>query len=105
MFPRVHYVRYASSSGMGSLTCALRDGRLSFIAGGDVANAITPAETSTAPPQSDAPARGASALARTVAESTIALNRIVVSTRLSRTLDDATTRAHGGSRGRRELHW
>ena len=79
---------------MGSLTCALRDGRLSFIAGGDVANAITPAETSTAPPQSDAPARGASALARTVAESTIALNRIVVSTRLSRTLDEATTRAH-----------
>ena len=79
---------------MGSLTWALRDGRRSFIAGGEVANAITPAETNTAPPHNDAPARGASALARTVAESTIALNRIVVRTRLSRTLDDATTRAH-----------
>ena len=77
---------------MGSLTWAFRD--LSFIGGGEVANAITPADTSTAPPQSDAPARGASALARTVAESTIAANRIVVKTKLSRTLDDATTRAH-----------
>ena len=79
---------------MGSLTCALRDGRLSFIGGGEVANAITPADTKIAPAHNDAPARGASALARTVAESTIALNRIVVSTRLSRTLDEATTRAH-----------
>ena len=79
---------------MGSLTCALRDGRLSFIGGGEVANAITPAETSTAPPQSEAPALGASALARSVADSTIAANRIVVSTKLSRTLDEATTRAH-----------
>ena len=79
---------------MGSLTCALRDGRLSFIAGGDVANAITPADTRTAPPHKEAPARGASALARSVAERTIAANRIVVSTRLSRTLDEATTRAH-----------
>ena len=58
---------------MGSLTCAFR---LSLIAGGDVANAITPAETSTAPPQSEAPALGASALARSVADSTIAANRI-----------------------------
>ena len=33
-------------------------------------------------------------MARSVAERTIALNRIVVSTRLSRTLDEATTRAH-----------
>ena len=90
---------------MGSLTCALRDGLLSLIGGGEVANAITPAETSMAPPHNEAPALGASALARSVAESTIAANRIVVSTRLSRTLDDATTRAHGGSRGRRELHW
>ena len=48
---------------MGSLTWALRDGRRSFIAGGEVANAITPADTRTAPPQSDAPALGASALA------------------------------------------
>ena len=63
---------------MGSLTCALRDGRRSFVAGGDVANAITPADTRTAPPHKEAPARGASALARSVAESTIALNRIVV---------------------------
>ena len=61
---------------MGSLTCALRDGRRSFIAGGDVANAMTPAETSTAPPHKVAPALGASALARSVAESTIAANRI-----------------------------
>ena len=76
---------------MGSLTCAFR---LSLIAGGDVANAITPAETSTAPPQSAAPALGASALARSVAESTIAANRIVVKTKFSRTLDEATTRAH-----------
>ena len=72
----------------------MRDGRRSFVAGGDVANAITPAETSTAPPHKEAPALGASALARSVAESTIALNRIVVSTKLSRTLLDATTRAH-----------
>ena len=72
---------------MGSLTCAFRDGRLSFIAGGEVANAITPADTRTAPPHKEAPALGASALARSVAERTIALNRIVVSTRLSRTLD------------------
>ena len=79
---------------MGSLTCALRDGRLSFIGGGEVANAMTPADTRTAPPHNDAPARGASALARSVAESTIAANRIVVKTKLSRTLDDATTRAH-----------
>ena len=79
---------------MGSLTCALRDGLLSLIGGGEVANAITPAETSMAPPHNEAPALGASALARSVAESTIALKRIVVSTRLSRTLDDATTRAH-----------
>ena len=53
---------------MGSLTCALRDGRRSFVAGGDVANAITPAETSTAPPHKEAPALGASALARSVAD-------------------------------------
>ena len=79
---------------MGSLTCALRDGRLSFIGGGEVANAITPADTKIAPAHNDAPALGASALARTVAESTIAVKRIVVSTKLSRTLDDATTRAH-----------
>ena len=79
---------------MGSLTWAFRDGRRSFIAGGEVAKAITPADTRTAPPQSDAPALGASALARIVAESTIAANRIVVKTKLSRTLDDATTRAH-----------
>ena len=78
---------------MGSLTCALRDGLLLF-AGGDVANAMTPADTRTAPPHKVAPARGASALARSVADRTIALNRIVVSTRLSRTLDEATTRAH-----------
>ena len=76
---------------MGSLTCAFRR---SFIGGGEVANAITPADTRTAPPQSEALALGASALARSVAESTIAANRIVVSTRLSRTLDEATTRAH-----------
>ena len=76
---------------MGSLTCAFRR---SFIGGGEVANAITPADTRTAPPHKEAPARGASALARSVAESTIALNRIVVSTKLSRTLLDATTRAH-----------
>ena len=80
---------------MGSLTCALRDGRLSFIGGGEVANAMTPADTKIAPAHNDAPARrGASALARTVAESTIAANRIVVKTKLSRTLDEATTRAH-----------
>ncbi len=79
---------------MGSLTCALRDGRLSFIGGGEVANAITPADTKIAPAHNDAPAGGASALARTVAESTIAANRIVVKTKLSRTLDEATTRAH-----------
>ena len=72
----------------------MRDGRLSFIGGGEVANAITPADTKIAPAHNDAPARGASALARTVAERTIALKRIVVSTRLSRTLLEATTRAH-----------
>ena len=76
---------------MGSLTCAFR---LSLIAGGDVANAITPAETNTAPPHKAAPALGASALARSVADSTIAANRIVVKTKFSRTLDEATTRAH-----------
>ena len=79
---------------MGSLTWAFRDGRRSFIAGGEVANATTPADTKIAPAHNDAPARGASALARTVAERTIALKRIVVRTKFSRTLDDATTRAH-----------
>ena len=79
---------------MGSLTWALRDGRLSFIGGGEVANAITPADTKIAPAHNDAPALGASALARSVAERTIALKRIVVRTKFSRTLDDATTRAH-----------
>ena len=86
---------------MGSLTWALRDGRLSFIAGGEVANAITPADTKIAPAHNDAPARGASAFARSVADRTIALKRMVVSTRLSRTLDDATTRAHAWEHARR----
>ena len=79
---------------MGSLTWAFRDGRRSFIAGGEVANATTPADTKIAPAHNDAPALGASALARSVAERTIALKRIVVRTKFSRTLDDATTRAH-----------
>ena len=72
---------------MGSLTWAFRDGRRSFIAGGEVANAITPADTKIAPAHNDAPARGASALARTVAERTMALKRIVVKAKFSRTLD------------------
>ena len=72
----------------------MRDGRRSFVAGGDVANAITPADTRTAPAHNDVPAGGASALARIVADRTIALNRIVVKTKFSRTLLDATTRAH-----------
>ena len=78
---------------MGSLTWAFRDGRRSFIAGGEVAKAITPADTRTAPPQSDAPALGASALARIVAESTIAANRIVHDERRRRDRPDASNYA------------
>lgn len=70
------------------------DGRRSLFADGEVANATTPSDTSTAPPHNEVPARGASALASNVAESTIAVNLIVVKTRFNSTLDVATTRAH-----------